>query len=158
MQAWPMQAWPMQAWPMQPAAPARRGDVAGWSQISKQKLAIHAIPTRMIPVWMSPPWMTPRCPVGMMVARIRGRRFARTLGIERSIEQLDQPRKIEGGLARFLQRKEAGPPRLDGIRLAVKCAKPPALGVFDGIAVVQFAHLPRREPKPCYGASVGHVQ
>lgn len=84
------------------------------------------------------------------------RRLARSFRFTRSLEQFNQPHKIEGCLARFLKCEEACLPRLDRIGLAVKCAKSPTLGVLDGVAALQFAHLPGRKLKSYDGANIGH--
>jgi hypothetical protein len=81
----------------------------------------------------------------------KGFRFSLT-----SFEQFNQPRKIEGCLARFLKGESSGLPRLHRIGLAVECTKPPPLSVLDGIAALQFVDLPWGEPKPYYRVSVAH--
>jgi hypothetical protein len=73
-------------------------------------------------------------------------------------EQFWQSRKIEGRLAGFADGEGAGLLRRTQIRLAMKCAKPPALGVFDGITILQFEHLPGWEATSEVGPSLGHLQ
>ena len=72
------------------------------------------------------------------------------------LEQFREPRKIKGHLTRFIDSEDAGLRCGAWVCPAVKCAKPPPLGIIYRIAAVQFEYLPRREATSSDGAGFRH--
>jgi hypothetical protein len=73
-------------------------------------------------------------------------------------EPFGEASKIESRLPGFLHREGAFFLRRNDIGPAIKCAEPPAHGVLDRVAALEFEHFPRRELTLRDGASLGHIR